>query len=75
MQWVSREKIELDAPVVKYLPWFRVADERSGAAITVRQLLQQTSDPSTRTGREQGFGQTLRTTRLEPLGMHSFCSV
>jgi CubicO group peptidase (beta-lactamase class C family) len=43
MQLVEECKIELDAPVQCYLPWFRVADPQSSAAITVRHLLNQTS--------------------------------
>ena len=35
--------MELDAPVQRYLPWFRVADLAASARITVRQLLNQTS--------------------------------
>src|SRR5215204_4632700 len=37
MQLVEAGKIELDAPVQRYLPWFRVADEEASAQITVRQ--------------------------------------
>ena len=39
MQLVEAGKIELDAPVQRYLPWFRVANEGASAAITVRDLL------------------------------------
>jgi len=42
MQLVERGKINLDARVTKYLPYFRLKDERF-AAITVRQLLGHTS--------------------------------
>jgi CubicO group peptidase (beta-lactamase class C family) len=38
MQLVEKGKVDLDAPVVKYLPYFRLNDERS-ATITVRQML------------------------------------
>jgi CubicO group peptidase (beta-lactamase class C family) len=38
MQLVENGKVDLEAPVVKYLPYFRVNDERS-ATITVRQML------------------------------------
>ncbi|WP_182884377.1 serine hydrolase domain-containing protein [Microbispora sp. H10885] len=41
-------RIDLDAPVRRYLPDFTMADPRAGA-ITVRQLLQQTSGMSDRT--------------------------
>ncbi len=56
MQLVEAGKIELDAPVQRYLPWFRVADQQAsaqtpalatersaGASVTVRHLLNQTS--------------------------------
>ncbi len=57
MQLVEEGKVELDAPVQRYLPWFRVADEAASAAITVRHLLNQTSGLSTKTGRTfQGNG-------------------
>src|SRR5207302_1882135 len=36
-------KVELDAPVQRYLPWFRVADPVASARITVRHLLYHTS--------------------------------
>jgi CubicO group peptidase (beta-lactamase class C family) len=38
MQLVERGKVELDSPVVKYLPYFRLKDERY-KTITVRQML------------------------------------
>lgn len=53
MQLVEAGKIELDAPVQTYLPWFRVADPTASAQITVRQLLNQTSGFSTATGRDE----------------------
>ncbi|HSM58965.1 MAG TPA: alpha/beta fold hydrolase, partial [Candidatus Sulfomarinibacteraceae bacterium] len=43
MQLVEADKIELEAPVQRYLPWFRVADAEASAQITVRHLLNQTS--------------------------------
>ena len=59
MQLVEAGKVELDAPVQHYLPWFRVADEEASRVITVRQLLNQTSGLSTKTGRSfQGNGDT-----------------
>src|SRR5438876_217834 len=42
MQLVDEGRVELDAPVRKYLPRFEVADSEAGAAITVRQLLTHT---------------------------------
>jgi CubicO group peptidase (beta-lactamase class C family) len=43
MQLVEAGKLELDAPVQRYLPWFRVADPEASARITVRHLLHHTS--------------------------------
>lgn len=43
MQLAEAGKLEPDAPVQRYLPWFRVADAQASAQITVRQLLNQTS--------------------------------
>lgn len=43
LQLVERGRIDLDAPVRTYLPWFRVAGDDASAAITVRHLLQHTS--------------------------------
>ena len=42
MQLVEAGKVELDAPVTRYLPWFNLDDPRS-AQITVRHLLSHTS--------------------------------
>jgi CubicO group peptidase (beta-lactamase class C family) len=42
MQFVEHGKIDLDAPVVKYLPYFRMADERY-KVISVRQMVTHTS--------------------------------
>jgi CubicO group peptidase (beta-lactamase class C family) len=59
MQLVEAGKVELDTPVQRYIPWFRVADEQASAQITVRHLLNQTSGLSTKTGRSfQGNGDT-----------------
>src|SRR6266480_3482263 len=50
MQLVEAGKIQLDAPVQRYLPWFRVADPTASARITVRNLLNQTSGIPTSAG-------------------------
>jgi CubicO group peptidase (beta-lactamase class C family) len=42
MQLVEQRKIDLDAPVVKYLPYFHLADERY-STITIRQMITHTS--------------------------------
>jgi CubicO group peptidase (beta-lactamase class C family) len=43
MQLVEAGKVELDAPVQRYLPWFRVADYEASTQITVQHLLNHTS--------------------------------
>jgi CubicO group peptidase (beta-lactamase class C family) len=59
MQLVEARKVDLDAPVQRYIPWFRVADKAASGKITVRHLLNQTSGLSTKTGRSfQGNGDT-----------------
>ena len=50
MQLIQAGKIELEAPVQRYLPWYRVADSRASAQMTVRHLLNQTSGLSNETG-------------------------
>jgi CubicO group peptidase (beta-lactamase class C family) len=50
MQLVEAGKVELDAPVQRYLPWFRVADSQASAQMTVRHLLNQTSGLPTSSG-------------------------
>jgi len=51
MQLVEAGRVELDAPVQRYLPWFRVADDGASAQITVRDALNQTTGLSTASGR------------------------
>ncbi|WMI80520.1 serine hydrolase domain-containing protein [Anaerotignum sp. MB30-C6] len=43
MQLVEKGKINLDSPVIYYLPWFKVKDDTITKNITVRHLLNQTS--------------------------------
>ena len=43
MQLVEAGLVELDAPVQRYVSWFRVADEPASARITIAQLLHHTS--------------------------------
>jgi CubicO group peptidase (beta-lactamase class C family) len=50
MQLVEAGKIDLDAPVQAYLPWFEVADRGAATRITVRDLLNQTTGLSTKSG-------------------------
>ncbi|MDZ5609711.1 serine hydrolase domain-containing protein [Bacillus pseudomycoides] len=51
MQLVDKGMIDLEAPVQRYLPWFRVADEEASKKILVKDLLHQTSGLSTYDGR------------------------
>lgn len=46
-QLAQTGKLDLDEPVQTYLPDFRLADERGGATVTVRHLLEHTSGIST----------------------------
>ena len=50
MQLVEDSKVELDAPVQRYIPWFRVADPEASKHITVQNLLNQTSGIPTAAG-------------------------
>lgn len=52
MQLHEAGKVDLDAPVQRYLPWWRVADAEASARITVRHLLYQVSGLSKATGNE-----------------------
>ena len=65
MQLVEAGKIELDAPVQRYLPWFELADKEASAQITMRHLLNQTSGISTKDGNrdrasQQGLEEAVR---------------
>ncbi|TDK23928.1 class A beta-lactamase-related serine hydrolase [Arthrobacter crusticola] len=50
MQLVEQGKLNLDAPVQSYVPWFQAADAGASARITVRHLLNQTSGFNTAAG-------------------------
>ncbi len=65
MQLVEAGKIDLDAPVQKYLPWFELADKVASAKITVRNLLNHTTGISRIDGerdwpRQQGLEEMVR---------------
>jgi CubicO group peptidase (beta-lactamase class C family) len=47
---VAKGRLNLDAPVYMYLPWFQLKDKAQSKTITIRQLLNQTS------GLSQGYG-------------------
>lgn len=61
MQLVEAGKLELDAPVQDYLPWFQAADPAASGQITVRHLLHHTSGLS----RFEGDLRNLETERGE----------
>ncbi|MBX3694303.1 MAG: beta-lactamase family protein [Steroidobacteraceae bacterium] len=42
-QEIEAGRLDADAPVQRYLPWFRVADAEASSRITLRHLLNQTS--------------------------------
>jgi len=65
MQLVEAGKLELDAPVQRYLPWFRVADAAASAQITVRHLLYHTSGLPEKAGIEYALNGDLRPDALE----------
>lgn len=50
MQLVDQGKVNLDAPVDAYIPWFKIGDGSESSSITVLQLLDQTSGISTKVG-------------------------
>ncbi len=49
MQMVEAGKIDVEAPIQHYLPWFTLTDPQVAAQITVRHLLNQTSGFTTAT--------------------------
>jgi len=53
MQLVEAGKVELDAPVQRYVPYFRLTDEQASATITVRHLLNQSSGISPAAGNDE----------------------
>jgi CubicO group peptidase (beta-lactamase class C family) len=50
MQLSEASRVQLDAPVQRYLPWWRVADPDASTRVTVRHLLYQVSGLSKATG-------------------------
>jgi CubicO group peptidase (beta-lactamase class C family) len=65
MQLVDEGKIELDAPVQTYLPWFQVADAEYSPQITVRHLLNQTSGFSELEGDKRNLDKNFADDALE----------
>ena len=56
MRLVFEGRIELDAPVRRYIPELKLADEQTAAAVTVKQLLNHTSGMSSGMILETGEG-------------------
>lgn len=52
MQLAEAGKLELDAPVQRYLPWFHVADAEASTHITILDLLNHTSGIPTSAGND-----------------------
>ncbi len=50
LRLVDAGTLGLDDPVMRHLPWFRLADQRHAEQITIRHLLEQTSGISARDG-------------------------
>jgi CubicO group peptidase (beta-lactamase class C family) len=65
MQLVEQGKLDLDAPVQRYLPWFRIAHEAASAQITPRHLLYHTSGLPISAGMEYALSADDRPDALE----------
>jgi CubicO group peptidase (beta-lactamase class C family) len=65
MQLAEAGKLDLDAPVQRYLPWFRVADAEASARITVRHLLTHTSGIPRPVGIDSATSRDMRDGALE----------
>jgi len=78
MQLVDEGKIDLDAPVQTYLPWFEVEDTEYSSQITVRHLLTQTSGFSELEGNKRNldtnFGKDALETSIRELNEQSLNS-
>ncbi len=65
MQLVEAGRIDLEAPVQTYLPWFQVADKEASARITIRHLLNHTSGFSELEGALRNLDRNLAEDALE----------
>ena len=74
MQLVEAGQIDLDAPVTKYLPWFRTSDATASGRITVRNLLNQNSGLPTYAGR-QGIADNDQSSMALENGIRALSSV
>ncbi len=65
MQLAEAGRLDLDAPIQRYLPWFRVADDAASMQITARHLLYHTSDLPGSVGAKYALGGDTRPDALE----------
>jgi CubicO group peptidase (beta-lactamase class C family) len=65
MQLSEAGRVQLDAPVQQYLPWWRVADPDASAQVTVRHLLYQVSGLSKATGNAYATSRDTHDSALE----------
>jgi len=65
MQLSEAGRVQLDAPVQRYLPWWRVADADASSRVTVRHLLYQVSGLSKATGNAYATSSDTRDSALE----------
>jgi len=65
MQLSDAGRVDLDAPVQRYLPWWRVEDAGASARVTVRDLLYQVSGLSKATGNAYATSDGIQDDALE----------
>src|SRR5215217_4982583 len=65
MQLSEAGQVQLDAPVQRYLPWWRVADPDASTRVTVRHLLYQVSGLSKATGNAYATSRDTQDSALE----------
>jgi CubicO group peptidase (beta-lactamase class C family) len=65
MQLSEAGRVQLDAPVQRYLPWWRVADPDASTLVTVRHLLYQVSGLSKATGNAHATSRDTHNSALE----------
>ena len=81
MQLIEANKLDLDAPIQRYIPWFHMRDNVASSLITVRHTLMHTSGISRSTGRvllagcsgktlEQSVRELSKVKLLHPVGSH-----
>jgi len=69
MQLVEDDKIDLDATVQTYLPWFTLVDKEASARITVRHLLNQSTGIAEKDGNQVWASQLGLEERVRQLDM------